>query len=707
MQANPHRFASTLLGLFCGATFATAQSGPPPIPVELRARFGFTGPLITKIGDGIGTLRIADIDGDGRVEAVVVDARRARLVAVRCDGQQTTTEAISTDGQITGYALADVNGDGKANLLLVDSRGRLRIAGIERLEIDLGLGARGVGMLTGDLDGDGKADLVAFSRSNLRWISHLDGDVRLSPIEAIEENAHSFDLFDVDGDGHLDIVFVVGNTNMNLRLRAGRGDGTFGPWHIAGVDNLLHLFPARFADGSRALATIQGPNRRVALQRYAEQGGQAALEWWPFGETSSRTLPFALGDLDGDRVADLAVVLPERAQLQVFTAGKPTYVVRALPTLAGVASLAIGDVDGDGKPDLVLASPEEDALSWMSGALPLDEFPAQIACVDKPVAATVDPNGGVLVIARTERRDAHLDRVVPGGEPQRLADLGRLPADPVRLIAADVGDGDGLEVSFVVPGEGLRSITIGAEQKQGGKSGDAAGFTKKMDDGALALCVHDGQPALLAARERFVREFRIDRKGQVHVLAQDNGPDGLAEISLAAAAPGGARLYLDKKSNKLVRTAPGAAPTSIEVPPFDFNYLLATDDAALLLSPRGVLRVPFGNGPTLQAVVVHEPPTERTFYWEGHAGDFDHDGVQDLAVLDRQLPGLQILAGGRDANGRDHLDRALAVPVFETGPSSTPGNEPREMDVGDLDGDGRTDIVVVAHDRVLIYLQQK
>src|SRR5688572_28718806 len=88
-----------------------AQSGPPPIPTELRARFGFTGPLVVKIGDGIGNLQIADVDGDGRVEAIVVDARRARLVAIRVDPDRskTTMQPIPTAGQIGGFAVADVH----------------------------------------------------------------------------------------------------------------------------------------------------------------------------------------------------------------------------------------------------------------------------------------------------------------------------------------------------------------------------------------------------------------------------------------------------------------------------------------------------------------------------------------------------------------------------------------------------------------------
>jgi hypothetical protein len=84
------------------------------------------------------------------------------------------------------------------------------------------------------------------------------------------------------------------------------------------------------------------------------------------------------------------------------------------------------------------------------------------------------------------------------------------------------------------------------------------------------------------------------------------------------------------------------------------------------------------------------------------AGDFDNDGIADLVMIDRQLPGVQVLAGTKDG-----LARALAIPVFEAGPGGEPENEPRELATGDLDGDGRCDFVLLAHDRILIYLQEK
>ena len=686
-----------------------AQSGPPPIPTELRARFGFEGPLVVKVGDGVGNLQVADVDGDGRVEAIAVDARRGRLVVVRVAGKEATMVPIATQGQIGGFAIADVHGDGKPDLLLVDARNRLTIrtpdakAAVEpgTKPLDLGLPGRGVQLLTGDLDGDRKADLVAITRGSLRWITNVAASPVLAPVEPFEESAHSFHLADVDGDGTLDLAAVVPGATMSLRVRGGDGRGGFGPWRVFAIDDLKDVCPARTADGAPALGAITGSPRRVTLQVLGASEDAQSLDWWSAGENAGgKCPPWVVADVDGDGDEDLVVARPDRAQLWLYEWRDETFVPRAVPTLAGVASLAAGDVDGDGKLDLVLTSPEEDALAWISGAGPLDRFPEQLPCVDKPVAAAVDPTGGVLVLGRTEKREAHLHRVVVGQPPAKLADLGRLPADPVRLLAADVGDAPGLECAFVVPGEGLRTVTLGDAPPKDGKTAEVAGFTRKLDDGAVSLGTHEGQPALLAVRERFARTFRIDAKGQVHVLAQDNGPDGTTELSLAADCPGG-RFFFDKKGNELLRTAPDRPPVAVEIPAYDFQYLTAHHGGALLLGPRGVLRVPFVRGPALRAVAVHEPPLERTYYWMLRAGDFDHDGVIDLAVIDRHLPGVQILAGGPDG-----LQRALAVPVFERPPDDEPDNEPRDLAVGDLDGDGRADFVLVAHDRILVYLQE-
>ncbi|MFM1872720.1 MAG: hypothetical protein RL398_2142 [Planctomycetota bacterium] len=701
MDAKTHCRAA--VAILCLATWSSL-SAQAPIPTELRSRFGFRGPLITKIGDGIQGLRIADLDGDGKLEAVVLDPRRARLTVLRTDGKSSTVDHVPLQGQIGGYALADTTGDGKDDLIVVDGRGRLEIrrqGSSTTTPIDLGLGARGVLLLTGDLDGDGKADLMACARGAIRWATGLDGQPKLSPIETIEDTAYAFELVDFDGDGKLDLACIVPGPSRNLRLRRGHGDGTFGAWQLHTVESLRGLWPTTDGSGARALATVEGSHRRVALRKFASDGGQGTPDWWALETDGARIPPFACGDLDGDGDADLLIAQGSRARLLAYLWQDGVFEPREVPTLAGVSSLALGDVDGDGRPDLVVASPEEETIAWRSGAMPLDAFPVQLKTIDKPVALTVAPGGGILAITRNDKRNAQLIRIAPGAEPKVLVDLGRLPADPAALHVADVGDAAGLEVAFVVPNEGLRILQLDAPAAESGKAGVTAGFTKKLDEGSFGIVDFEGAPAMVAVRERFVRYFRIGTDGQVRVLRQDNGPAGMDELSLSTPLPDGGRLYLDKKANKLVRTSIAGAPASLDVPPFDFSAMRLHEGAALLIGARGILRVPFETGPSVPIIASCEPPTDRSAFSTGRAGDFDGDGRADLVVLDGSLPGFHILA--RTENG---LERALSAPVFEAGPSSEPDNEPRELATGDLDGDGRCDLVLLAHDRILVYLQQ-
>ncbi len=689
------------------ATLATAQNAPPPIPIELRARFGFTGPLVQKVSYGISSLKMGDIDGDGRLEAVTFDSRRAQIVVVSVDNGATSKLTIPTGGQIADFELGDFVGNGQAQVVIVDNRGRMSVRKMDgsaaTRPFELGLKTRGLNLVAADVDNDGKDDIVAYAGGKMRVVLQVAGEAKLTPIEPTEDNLYSVNLIDLDGDGNLDLTGIVSGNGMNMRMRLGNGDGTFRAWRIARMDALRSAFEAQLADGTSVLATVGGGTRRVAMHRYADHGEQAAPEWWAFGEPgATKTPPFAVGDVDNDGDLDLVVFPRERAQMVIYAWENGTFVRSDLPSLAGVTSVTIGDVDKDGKNDLVIASPEEEAVAWCSGANPIDRFPEQLPSTDSPVCATVAPTGGVLVLTRDRSRKANLLHVTKGGEPKKLVNLGRMPADPLRLIAADVGDREGMEVSFVVPGVGLRTVTIAADKLAVSKAKASAGFTRKMTDGSLLLGEHEGKPALIAVRERFVRRFRFDDKEQVRVLDQDNGPEGLIELSLACQLKGGQWLFFDKKSNKLLRTQPGKPVETAEIPQLAFTNLVPHHGAALLIGARGVLRVAFTTGASLKPVATHEPPTERTYYWIGRSGDFDGDGIPDLAMIDRRLPGLQILAGSKTG-----IRRALAMPVFETRPSESPDNEPRALATGDLDGDGRCDLVLIAHDRILIYLQDK
>ncbi|MBI5851541.1 MAG: hypothetical protein HZB39_11045 [Planctomycetes bacterium] len=95
MSSRPSReFVSSLVFAALAASLSS-QSSPPPIDPALRARFGFVGPSVVKIGDGIEFLRVVDLDGDRRAEICICDPARAHIETLR----------VADDGAITRTSL--------------------------------------------------------------------------------------------------------------------------------------------------------------------------------------------------------------------------------------------------------------------------------------------------------------------------------------------------------------------------------------------------------------------------------------------------------------------------------------------------------------------------------------------------------------------------------------------------------------------------
>ena len=84
MHATPRWFLLSL------AAASLPAQAPPPIPVELRSRFGFEGPLVAKIGDGLNMLIVDDINDSGgtiqylraAIEAKIPDPDRLRVAVL-------------------------------------------------------------------------------------------------------------------------------------------------------------------------------------------------------------------------------------------------------------------------------------------------------------------------------------------------------------------------------------------------------------------------------------------------------------------------------------------------------------------------------------------------------------------------------------------------------------------------------------------------
>jgi len=321
--------------------------------------------------------------GDGQLSTGDVRAVRAiygrtpgEWLVARADGRgglASAAVAAELGADARALLLADVDGDGRADAIAVGADGAVEVAPsigatfgepARWLDGDARL-ARGV-VLAGDVDGDGRADLVQVKDG--RWsVARSTGAAFAPPAGALVGHGRGADawlLGDVDGDGRADAVVVFGGDGAWWVAR-GRGDGAF---DVPVLARSGHGFVPGTV--SHLLDDVDGDGRADAVAVY---GGSGA--WWAASSTGSGFAPprlvatghgglasaRLLGDADGDRRADawaferghgrwwIAASEGERLarDRQVADAlGEALEAVRLTPLL--------GDVDGDGRRDVVL-----------------------------------------------------------------------------------------------------------------------------------------------------------------------------------------------------------------------------------------------------------------------------------------------------------------------------------------------------------------
>lgn len=164
---------------------------------------------------GIGT---GDLDGDGDPEIVA---------AVR---------AGHSDGQVEAFDNLGAAGFGPPEVLM----------GGDPFHME---GARDVRVI--DVTGDGMPDVFGVDYDSLRVVRNTGGGT-FGPVEWLTSGnapARAFDVADVDGDGHMDVVYAVYRFSgaKEIRFRRGSSSASFGPAELVS-DLPEYVFDVHLAD---------------------------------------------------------------------------------------------------------------------------------------------------------------------------------------------------------------------------------------------------------------------------------------------------------------------------------------------------------------------------------------------------------------------------------------------------------------------------
>ncbi|RYD68314.1 MAG: tandem-95 repeat protein, partial [Sphingomonadales bacterium] len=298
-------------------------------------------------GNGLAT---GDIDGDGDVDVVTANGSEiwsyTNMGDTDGDGRAdfVATVAGYTGNSTADVALADLNGDGKLDIVTSaygvlteninqgDTNGNGLVDDFVQRNISNGSIGYTYGVTTGDLDGDGRTDVIT---SNYETYYYGGAPVTIS-----------FNRGDTNGDGQIDYVTqaVYSNTSQAMGVSLGdiNGDGKMdlvvGRWDNSGTDVLLNLGDTN-GDGEVDFETFSlGFNDYVMENTLVDIDGDGDLDIVSSGANGSNVhISINQGDSNGDGGTDFVTT--------AHYVGYTTY------------GLAAVDLDGDGDVDILAPNP--------------------------------------------------------------------------------------------------------------------------------------------------------------------------------------------------------------------------------------------------------------------------------------------------------------------------------------------------------------
>ncbi|MBV6499903.1 MAG: hypothetical protein CJBNEKGG_02367 [Prosthecobacter sp.] len=597
-------------------------------------------------------------------------------------------------------------------------------------------------LVCSDLDGDGRGDLALLTSTRLMILRQgQEGWKEPNTYVLGQADCGGLRAADLNGDGRTDLFYTAPDAQA-LLVRLQLKDASFAQeWRLEMEAGRCWAHAVRLgAAGGSGVATINDGTGMIEVARLTDDEVKpnadraSSIRYaMPAGDAKGGAVAF--GDLNGDGDGDVVLTEAKNARLWFFAGNKDGSFQegREFPALSGIEALAVADVNGDSKNELVVLSPSEKSVAtahWQKDRLTYPEVIHQ--STDALLALTTgsiagDPGTSVLVLSESKGRTSLLTLRWAAAEKKYMSSVQELPGSPgkpgaLRVIDANQDGRGDLALFFTLAPMQILVSQTDAKLPFKRAEGLPDSLLNKVQPVALAMADVDGddKAEVIVARDQLARAFRVGQDGRAVTVEQFNAPDSTAQLSavLVRKDKAGKKqvLLADSARHKLHEMVPGAdgvfraahthALSSLAAEQMHLlgERLLVVGKTSFELNPLS------GTALRLETILSFDSELKDTSPSDLIPAAFSGPGADDLALVDSTASRVIEFFQPALEKTPPAWRSGMYFRVFETDPhfrgKSGRENEPHDYLALDLNADGRLDLALLVHDRLLIYLRK-
>jgi len=559
-------------------------------------------------------------------------------------------------------------------------------AGSFASKIDFSTGSNPNRIAIGDIDGDGKPDLIVTNKSDntvsVFRNTSFPGSVAFDAKVNFATGASPSDVAigDIDRDGKPDLAVTNYTDNtVSVFKNTGIQDIIYAGSFSAKIDFITGTNPGSVVFGDfnfdsylDMIVLNETDNTITAFRNTSSPGSINAGSFVEKATFSIGDKPFdaAISDIDGDGKPDLIVANYTDNTVSVLR-NKSSYgyipsewfdTKVDFTTASAPCSIAVGDINGDGKPDLAITDYNSKFVSIYRNR----SVPGTVTSQSFSPYTGVTPgaNPGSVVLSDLDG-DSRPDMVVTSSASNTVLVLRNTLPEPVPPV-----------INSFTPASGAIGTTTTI---------NGTGFSTTPAENIVWF--GPVQATVTAATPTVLTVIVPAGAGYQPVTVTVNGLTACSNLSFIVTFPG-THLFDANSFTTKVDLQTGAGPQSVAIGDIDGdgkpdlfvanvngNYFSAyrnISTAGSITSGSFEPRVDFSTGVNPNCITI---------------GDLDGDGKLDLVIANGSESSVSIFRNAGTSG-------SFTAGSFDTRVNLPAGNNPHDIAIGDIDGDGKPDLAV-------------